>query len=87
MEIEVEYDEKEVEKETVEFVSSVSFNGCTRKDLEELGRFFLHAAKSLPTPRINDREIQVSHTSLYAFSSHFSDHETSIFVSLDINEV
>lgn len=87
MEIEVEFDEKETEEECIEYVSSISFSNCTRKDLEELGNFFLHAAKSLPTPRPNEREYQVSSAHLGDFSNHFSNHETSISAWLDPNEV
>lgn len=87
MEVEAEIEEKEIGDETIEFVSSIMFNECSRKDLEELGKFFLWAAKSLPTPRIGKNEWQVSLKCLRNYSDHFKNLETMIFVSLGIDEV
>lgn len=82
MKIEVEMEEVEREDEFVEIVSSLGFFECTRKDLEELGKFFLAAAQSLPTPRIRDNKLQVSSAYLAEVSDHFKDHETRISVHL-----
>ena len=87
MKVEAEFEEKEIGDETIEYVSSISFDDCTRKDLQELGKFFLSAAKSLPAPRLGKNSFQVSSKCLRDSSDHFKNLDTMIFVSLDINEV
>ena len=87
MKVEAEFEEKEIEDETIEYVSSMSFIDCTRKDLQELGEFFLSAAKSLPAARIGKNSFQVSSKCLQNASDHFKNLDTMIHVSLDINEV
>ncbi len=87
MKIEIEIEEIENESEcTEEYVSSLSFTDCTRKDLEELGKFFLLASKSLPPARIRPGELQASQMFLNKCSEHFKDHATDISVSLETDE-
>lgn len=91
MKLNVEFEERDVddredENEDTEYVSDVTFMECSRKDLEELGKFFLTASKALPTPRLGPRDIRVSQMYLKEFSEHFKDHETMICVSLAIDE-
>lgn len=86
MELEIEIDENETEEGIVEQIAMLSFAECSRKDLEELGKFFLLAAQSLPTPEIGSREYQTSVMVLNHHYEHFSDYETSISVSLGMHE-
>lgn len=86
MGIAIEIDEIETEEGIVEYISQPSLDECSRKDLEELGKFFLMAAKSLPPPQIGPRDFQTSLMALSEHSEHFSDYETSIFVSLAMQE-
>lgn len=83
MKIEITTDEIE---EGEEFISSLSFIDCSRKDLEELSRLFYMASRSLPVPRISEKEIQVSQIYLNDHSEHFKGFKTLITVSLDVDE-
>jgi hypothetical protein len=70
----------------VEYISQLSFDEYSRMDLEELGKFFPMAANSLPPPQIEHRDFQTSLMPLSEHSEHFSNYETSIFVSLAMQE-
>jgi len=87
MKIEVEIEEKERDEEYLEYVSSVSFDDCSREELEELGKFFLLAAKNLPPSRISKKEFRVNQMFLNSTSSRFRDHETHISVTLGMHEI
>jgi hypothetical protein len=86
MKVEVEIEENDTNEGCLEFVASVSFNDCSRRDLEELGKFFLLAAKQMQSPRTGKNEFQVSSMSLGEISSHFQNHETHISVALGMYE-
>jgi hypothetical protein len=85
MKIDAEMEEIEIDDEWVDRISILSFKG-SRKDLEELGKFFLESSKSLPTHAMgNDRKVSYSY--LNNFSDHFKDSEFSIFAELDFDEI